>query len=240
MIEWQDEGALLAVRRHGEGQAILDVLTAAHGRHLGVVRGGGSRRMAPVLQPGAQLQMRWRARLEDHLGTFVVEPVRSRAGVLGDPAALVGLSAAVALCAFALPEREPQPGLYGPTVALLDRMADGQPWEAAYAMWEMRLIEELGFGLDLGACAVTGARAGLAYVSPRTGRAVTQAGAGPYADRLLPLPPLLLGAADDLAGVPAALAVTGHMLAHHLAPALGDRPLPPARQRLLDALARRT
>lgn len=237
-MEWRGEGLLLAVRRHGESAAIIEVFTEAQGRHAGVVPGGASRRMAPVLQPGAQLALVWRARLDDQLGTFAVEPLRGRAArVLADPPALAALASVCALLAFALPERAPHPALYAASVALLDRIAGAGDWPAAYLRWERRLLEEAGFGLDLSACAVTGAAEGLAFVSPRSGRAVSRAGAGEWAARLLPLPPCL---AAEVPGSPAevleGLRTTGHFLHRRLAPALGERPLPAARARLVAAL----
>lgn len=238
MIEWEEEGVLLAVRRQGEAHAVIEALTEAHGLHAGLVRGGASRRTAPILQPGAQLALTWRARIEEHLGTFVAEPIRSRAArVMGDRAALAGLNALCALLVFALPERAAHPRLYQATVSLLDALGD-PGWPAAYLAWERLLLEETGYGLDLTECAVTGATDGLAYVSPRTGRAVSEAGAGAYADRLLSLPEVLRGGEGDLAEVLQGLRVTGHFLTAHLAPALGDRPLPDARARLVDALNR--
>lgn len=239
MIEWREEGLVLAVRRHGESDAILETLTRGHGRHAGVVRGGGGRRLAPLMQPGAGLALTWRARLEDHLGHFTVEPVRSRAALLSDPLALAGLTSLTALLSFALPEREAMPGVLEATEAVIDLMEGQAPWPLAYLRWEMALLDRLGFGLDLARCAVTGARDDLAYVSPRTGRAVSRAGAGDWADRLLPLPPVLLGPGpaerpDLLQG----LAITGHFLEHRLAPALGNRPVPAARGRLVARLAR--
>ena len=238
MIEWEGEGALLAVRRQGEAHAIIEVMTEAHGLHAGLVRGGASRRTAPILQPGAQLALTWRARIEDHLGAFTVEPVRSRAArVMGDRAALAGLNAACALLVFALPERAPHPRLYAATVSLLDALGD-PGWPAAYLAWERLLLEETGYGLDLATCAVTGATDGLAYVSPRTGRAVSEAGAGAYADRLLPLPGVLRGGPGGPGDILEGLGVIGHFLRTRLAPALGDRPVPEARARLVDALRR--
>ncbi|PVA10917.1 DNA repair protein RecO [Pelagivirga sediminicola] len=235
-MEWRDQGILLAVRPHGENAAIIDVLTPGHGRHAGVVRGGASRRMAPVLQPGAQLDLTWRARLEDHLGAFTVEPVRSRAAlVMDDRLALSGLSAVTSLLLFSLPEREAHAALYRRTETLLDLMGARDVWPLAYLRWEMALLQELGFGLDLSACAVRGNLANdLSYVSPRTGRAVSRAGAGEWADRLLPLPPCMLGhgSAPD-AEIAEGLRTTGYFLRHHLAPELGDKPLPDARARFI-------
>lgn len=237
-MEWRDEGALLSVRGHGESAAIIEVFTARHGRHAGVVRGGGGRRMAPVLQLGAQLDLTWKARLDEHLGAFAVEPIQSRAaGMLGDRCALSGLTAVCALLCFALPEREPQAALYAGSLALLDRLGAGPGWEPDYLFWEIGLLETLGYGLDLDRCAVTGSRDDLIYVSPKSGRAVSRAGAGDWADRLLPLPPCLRGAAGATrAEVIAGLRVSGHFLATRLAPALGERPLPEARRRLVGLL----
>ncbi|RKF14692.1 DNA repair protein RecO [Roseovarius spongiae] len=241
-MEWRDQGILLSARGHGESAAIIEVLTPAHGRHAGVVRGGASRRLAPVLQPGAQLDLAWRARLEEHLGAFTVEPVRSRAAAsLGDRLALAGLNAVTALLLFGLPEREAHPTLYRRTEALLDLLGQGEVWPLAYLQWELALLEELGFGLDLSGCAVMGPAANdLSYVSPRSGRAVSRAGAGEWADRLLPLPPCLMGqgGAPD-AEIVDGLRTTGHFLHTHLAPELGDRPLPEARQRFVDRFAAR-
>ena len=239
VIEWSGEGTLLSVRRQGEAHALIDVFTEDHGRHAGIVRGGASRRAAPMLQPGAELAVTWRARLEEHLGAFTVEPIRSRAaGVMGDHLALSGLNAVCALLVFALPERAPHPRLYAATQSLLDALGTDTAWPATYLGWERLLLEETGFGLDLSACAVTGATEGLAYVSPRTGRAVSRTGAGAYADRLLTLPEVLTGGKGDLTDVLDGLAVTGHFLDASLAPALGDRPVPEARARLVSVLRR--
>ncbi|MEM9710478.1 MAG: DNA repair protein RecO [Pseudomonadota bacterium] len=238
-MEWREPGTLLAARRHGETAAIIDVFTRAHGRHAGVVQGGTSRKLTPILQPGTDLDLTWRARLADHIGTFKVEPLKSRAGLMADRLSLAALNAAAGLLIFALPEREPFPELFDKTQALLDMIGEGPVWPLAYLRWEMALLDAQGFGLDLTACAVTGATEGLAHVSPKTGRAVSEAGAGAWKERLLPLPPDLLGQGqgkpeDILDG----LRTTGHFLANHLAPSLGDRPLPPARLRFLDALGR--
>lgn len=239
-MEWRDQGALLSVRQHGETAAIIEVFTAEHGRHAGVVRGGTSRRIAPVLQPGAQLEVTWRARLDEHLGTFTVEPLQSRAAaVMSDRLALAGLNAACALLAFCLPEREAHPVLFRRTMSLLDMLGQTDAWPLAYLRWELSLLEDMGFGLDLSRCAVTGAETELLYVSPKTGRAVCAAAAGEWADKLLPLPKCLLGeGAVDPAGIREGLVTTGFFLAKWLAPQLGDKPLPQARQRLIDALAR--
>ncbi|WP_109563756.1 DNA repair protein RecO [Jannaschia seohaensis] len=238
-MEWRDRGLILAVRPHGETAVILETLTRGHGRHLGIVHGGRSRRRAPMLQPGNEVEVVWRARLDTHLGTFTVEPLRTRAGdLLGDPLRLAALSSVCALSAFALPEREPVPAFQARTEALADALADGAGWLRDYVFWEMALLEESGIGLDLSGCAAGGAADDLAYISPRTGRAVSRAGAGAWADRLLPLPEMMLGGPATLQGTLAALTATGHFLEAQLAPTLGERPIPPARARLIAALQR--
>jgi len=238
-MDWRENGVLLAARRHGETAAIIEVFTRDHGRHAGVVQGGQSRKVSPLLQPGADLDLAWRARLSEHIGTFRIEPVRSRAHLMADRLTLAALNATSALLVFALPEREAHPELFDRTVALLDFIGASEVWPLAYLRWEMALLQELGFGLDLETCAVTGATEGLAFVSPRTGRAVTEAGAGAWKEQLLPASPELLGTGDgNREGVLQGLRVTGHFLAHHLAPALGDKSLPAARQRFVDRLAR--
>lgn len=240
-MEWRDEGILLSTRRHGETSAIIEVFTPDHGRHAGVVRGGTSRKIAPVLQPGAQLDVTWRARLEDHIGSFQVEPVRSRAAAaLGDRLALAGLNAVTALLAFCLPEREPHKALYLRSEQLLDLLGDADLWPLAYLRWEVRLLEEMGYALELDRCAVTGQRDDLVFVSPKSGRAVSGGAAGEWANRLLPLPDVLRGAGTGGdAEVAEALKTTGHFLSAHLAQDLGNRPLPEARARFLEAFSRR-
>lgn len=240
-MEWRDQGVLLSVQRHGESSAIVEVFTAEHGRHAGVVRGGASRRMAAQLQPGAQLDVTWRARLEIHIGSYTAEVIHGRAGrVMDDRLALAGLNAVTSLLKFALPEREAHPQLYRRTIALLDLLQEPEIWPLAYLRWELALLEDLGFGLDLSRCAVTGSRDNLIYVSPRTGRAVSRDGAGQWADRLLPLPPVMLrqGEAPD-SEIVEALATTGHFLSEFLAAQLGNKPLPEARERFVAAFSRR-
>lgn len=238
-MEWQDEGVLIAMRAHGEASAIIEVFTAGHGRHAGVVRGGASRRQAAIMQPGTQLAVTWRARLEDHIGSFTVEPLQSRAGLLGDRLALAGLSSMCAMLRVALPERESHLTLWRATMVLLRALEHDPEWPALYLRWELTLLEELGFGLDLSRCAVTGNREDLAFVSPKTGRAVSRVGAGDWADKLFPLPHCLMGQGPaPRKEIVQGLAITGHFLARELAPVLGNRPMPEARLRLLTLLGR--
>lgn len=239
-MEWRDQGILLSARRHGETSAIIEVFTPHQGRHVGVVRGGTSRKIAPILQPGAQLDLAWRARLEDHIGAFTVEPVRSRAvSAMQNRLSLAGLNTVTALLAFCLPEREPHAPLYHRTQALLDLLDHGDLWPLAYLRWELSLLEEMGYGLDLTACAVTGATDGLAFVSPKSGRAVTRAGAGEWVSKMLPLPQVLIGLGDAPdAEIAEGFKTTGYFLERHLARDLGGKPLPEARARFIDAFSR--
>lgn len=235
MIEWRDEGTVLTVRPHGESSAIVEVFTQGHGRHAGLVRGGAGRRLRGTLQAGTRVAAVWTARLEDHLGNYRLEPLRSRsASVLSDRLALAGLAAVTALLARSLPERDAHPRLYQRTEALLDLLGEGEVWPLAYLQWELSLLEEMGFGLALGTCAVTGGETDLVYVSPRSGRAVSRGAAGDWAPKLLPLPPVLRGegsaGAEDIA---TALGTTGWFLADRLA---GEAGLPAARARLIEAI----
>ena len=236
-MEWSGEGSVVTQRRHGENAVILTVLARDAGLVSGLVPGGASAKRAAMLQPGNRLSLRWRARLEDQLGTFSVEPARARPGLIASADALAGVNAVTALLGFALPERDPHPRLSDATEALLDAMDQGEDWAEAYLQWEIRLLDELGFGLDLGSCAVTGTREGLAYVSPRSGRAVSAAAAGEWASRLLPLPAIFGGRGNG--GLADALALTGHFLASRLAEDHAGRPLPAARARLVARLAAR-
>lgn len=241
-MDWRDEGILIAVRRHGESAAIVEVLTRDHGRHAGVVRGGGSRRMAPVLQPGAHLAVEWSARLEEHMGHFRIDPIRTHAAVLmGDRAALATLGAMAAMIAATLPEREAHPKLYARSLDLLEALGRTGDWGARYAVWELALLAELGFGLDLERCAVTGEGEDLVWVSPKSGRAVSRTAGGPWAERLLVLPAFLRAGWEvppPAAEVRAALALSGHFLDARVAPTLPRGTLPEARARAVEAILR--
>jgi DNA repair protein RecO (recombination protein O) len=236
---WTDEGVVLAARRHGESAAIVSVFTRDHGRYAGLVRGGFGRRARPIYQQGNVLHVTWRARLAEQLGALSGElkaPLAAR--LLADPGRLAGLAAACALLELTLPERDPHPQLFAALEGYLEQLVADPRWLEGYVRFELGLLAELGFGLDLGRCAVTGAREDLIYVSPSSGRAVSRAGAGAYADRLLPLPPFLLGRGPaDPAQLAAGLRLTGTFLRRHLFDA-SDRSLPEARDRLLARLAR--
>ena len=240
-MQWQDEGVVLAARRHGESSAVVSLFTQAHGRHAGLVRGGAGRRARPVYEPGNRLRVIWRARLADQLGAFSAELQSAIAArLLDDPDRLAALGAACALLEASLPERDPHPLLYSQLSELIDVLVEQRSWPERYVRFELALLAELGFGLDLQACAVTGQTTDLAYVSPRSGRAVSRQGAGEYADRLLPLPDFLLGREPaDPAQIQAGLRLTGAFLRRHLFDA-SERAMPNARERLVRQLARST
>lgn len=238
-MEWRDEGVLLSVRKHGEGSAIIEVFTQEHGRHAGLVRGGGSRKMSPILQPGAQLSVEWKARLEDHLGAYVIDPIKSRAvQIMADRGALAAMGSISALLCLGLPDREAHAQLYARTIDLVDALGEAADWPARYALWENALLSEMGFGLDFTECAATGVTQELVYVSPRSGRAVSREGGKEYADLMLPLPRFLRmdDPTENHVAVADALRTTGHFIETWLMPALGRNEPPASRARLLKAL----
>jgi len=218
-MDFTDDAIVLSARRHGEANLVLSALTREHGRHLGLVKGGASRRQRPLLEIGNLLKVTWRARLEEQLGNFTVEPVGAVAAtLLDDPLRLAALSAACAVADIVLPEREPHEDVYRATAALIDAISAATDWPAAYVRWELALLAALGFGLDLSKCAATGETADLVYVSPKTGRAVSRAAGQGYHDRLLPLPLFLIDAAatPDTADLLAGLRLTGYFLDRHV------------------------
>ncbi len=237
-MEWIDEGIVLSARRHGESSAVVSVLTRDHGRHAALVRGARGGRLKGVAQPGNQVRLRWRARLAAHLGTFTCELERSAAALLASPDRLAALAAACAILDSALPEREPLRRAYDGLAFFLSALADDEGWPAAYVRWEVDLLATLGFGLDLERCAATGRQDDLAYVSPKTGRAVSRSAGQTYSSRLLPLPAFLVdrNAAATARDIVDGLALTGSFLASHVYQARGGA-LPAARVRLAERLA---
>lgn len=195
-MEWSDEGLIIGTRKYGESSVILEVMTGAHGRHFGLVKGGRSQRLRPVLQPGNSVTVVWRARLEDHLGLYAVEATQMRAArLMADAASLQGLNLLGALLRL-LAEREPHPALYETALVIADHLDEDAVAPALLARFELTILAELGFGLDLTCCAATGSAEDLIYVSPKSGRAVSRAAGEPYHDRLLPLPAFLRGESD--------------------------------------------
>jgi len=239
-MDWTDEGITLGARAHGESSAIATVLTKAHGRHLGLVRGARSKTRAPALQPGSLVDVKWRGRLEEHLGTFTVEPRKIHAhSILSEPLELSALSSACALAEAVLPERETHLSVYEGLLIFLETLTDRAVWPAVLVKWEVGLLKDLGYGLELDACAVTGAVEELTHVSPRTGRAVSAEEAAPYAGKLFPLPGFLRDA-PNVPGVKDVLdgfRITGHFIERRLL-APHDKPIPEARSRFLERLRR--
>ncbi|MCX7356338.1 MAG: DNA repair protein RecO [Alphaproteobacteria bacterium] len=239
-MEWSDDGIVLLARKHGESSAIVSVLTAEHGRHAGLVRGGSGSRMRGVLEPGNRVRITWRARLEEQLGSFTQCGMVANvsAGLLDDPLRLAALQALCAVAEAALPERERHGAVYAGMLDLLGTL-DSVAWAGGYVRWELALLADLGFGLDLSACAATGSNDNLTYVSPKSGRAVSASAGEPYRDRLLALPGFLIGEQRDpgVGDVAAGLALTGYFLDHHVLAPHG-KALPLARGRLLDRLGR--
>lgn len=232
---------VLSVRTHGEAGAIVRALTPDDGVRAGYVRGGNSRRLRPVLQPANTILGDWRARTDDQLAALVVEPVHSRAGLHAEPAAAAGLAWLTALTATALPEAQPYPRIHAALEAVLDAIEAAPAahgWAATLARFELLMLAELGFGLDLDRCTATGTTERLAYVSPRTGAAVSRAGAAGYEAKLLPLPPFLRdGGAADWPDIFAALTITGGFVERNLVPQRGAEAMQ-ARARLLERFKR--
>ncbi|HMK67413.1 MAG TPA: DNA repair protein RecO [Stellaceae bacterium] len=240
-MQWSETGIVLAVRRHGESALVVHLLTRERGRHAGLVHGGQGRRGRTIYQLGNAVAVTWRARLEEQLGTFSGELTTGHAArVIDDPARLACLSAAAAMAEAALPEREPHPRAYDGLAALLDALDRDLGWAALYARWELALLAELGFGLDLARCAATGASEDLVYVSPKSGQAVSRAAGEPNRKQLLPLPGFLLnGGAAEPSGseIGDALSLTGFFWERRVFQPHG-RKLPAARSRFVDRLGR--
>jgi DNA repair protein RecO (recombination protein O) len=241
-MEWTDEAILLGVRPLGETGVVAEVLSRRHGRHMGLVYGGNSRRLAGILQAGNSVKATWRARLAEHLGNFVFESERSRAiELMEKPLKLAGVQAAAGVLGAALPEREPHELIFESLAALLDAGDSLSPleWAAMYVAWESGLLRVLGFGLDLTKCASTGTANDVAYVSPRTGRAVSRAAGEPYADKLLRLPLFLMSREEgDVTTVDVldGLKLTGFFLERHVFHP-HNKPTPPARARFAEMVA---
>jgi DNA repair protein RecO (recombination protein O) len=244
-MQWSDEAIVLSVRSHAETAAVVELLTREHGRHLGLVHGGRSRKARPILQPGNHIDVVWKARLSEHLGAVTVEPRRGYGvEVMEDATALAALTSLTAL-AHVLPERDPHPNLFEVSLFVLGFLDDPTVWPALYVRWEMALLEEMGFGLDLATCAATGVTTDLIYVSPKTGRAVCAGAGEPYKDRLLTLPPFLRGETGGgvvPADIVAGLVLTSHFVERRLFVPNGEA-LPDPRRRLpalISALMART
>jgi DNA repair protein RecO (recombination protein O) len=239
-MDWSDEGIFLGAKPLGEANAVAELFTLGHGRHLGLVRGGRSRRLRPLLQPGNRLRVTWRARLSEHLGGFNVELIEAHAARALDDAAALAAIGSLAGLARLLPERDPHPQLYAAALHVIGAFDGPGLWPALLVRWELLLLQELGFGLDLRECAATGGDTELVYVSPRSGRAVSREAGQPYDAKLLKLPAFLRdddaasGENDLLAG----FALTGYFLERDVLAPHGLA-LPETRERLIGLLARR-
>jgi DNA repair protein RecO (recombination protein O) len=217
-MQWNDEGIVLGAKRHGEGNAILELMTRAHGRHLGLVRGGSASRLKPILQPGNSVSVSWRARLDEHLGNYSVEPLTLRAAsFFSSPHAIYGIGHLAALMRL-LPERDPHSRLYESLDAIFGRLDDAAISAPMIVRFELQLLSELGFGLDLERCVATGVSGDLVYVSPKSGRAVSRVAGEPWADKMLRLPAFLRTLETPLSGSDLAdgFALTGYFLSRYV------------------------
>jgi DNA repair protein RecO (recombination protein O) len=237
-MEWTDQGIVLGVRRHGEAHALVELMTAAHGRHLGLVRGGASHKTRPVLQPGNGVRATWRARLDEHLGYYAIEGTELRAErLMSSAAASYGIQTLAALLRL-LPERDPHEGIYRALLVIADHLDEPSTASALIVRFELALLAELGFGLDLSSCAASGEEVGLVYVSPKSGRAVSEKAGEAWKERLLLLPAFLRGEArHSAAEIAAGFDLTGYFLARRVFEPRGLE-LPEARAALIAALAR--
>jgi len=241
-VEWTDEAVILSARPHGESSLILQLLTRDHGRHAGLVRGARKARGRGLYEIGNRVEAHWQARLAEHLGLWRLELIEGcAAALIDDPARLACLAAACAMAEAALPEREAAPECFAGLARLLQALARADGWAARYVGWELALLAELGFGLDLSRCAATGGTSDLAYVSPKSAQAVSRAAGAPYRDKLLRLPAFLIDPAASLApgDLGDGLALTAFFLDRHVFAPLG-KTLPPARARLVDRVASST
>ncbi|CAN5414411.1 DNA repair protein RecO [soil metagenome] len=237
-MDFHEEAFVLSARAHGDTGVVVDLLTETQGRRGAYVAGGASRKMKPFLQAGSRVLVDYRARTSDHLGSARLEAVGEGVSALfDDPVALTGLTAAAAVAQGALPEREPHPGAFLAFEALMSAFRIPSVWPAIFVRFEAGLLEDLGFGLDLSRCAATGTMDDLIYVSPRTGRAVSREAGAPYADKMLKLPPFMLGAQAGLGegDVGAGLDLTGHFLEQFVFHPQ-NRPIPEARIWMIDRL----
>lgn len=240
-MEWVDEGTVIGVKAHGESAVILEVMTREHGRHLGLVRGGRSQKSQPSLQPGNAVSLTWRARLDEHLGEYKIELLTSHAArLMAAPVALYGLATLAGLLRL-LPERDPHPGLYEGLALLVGHLDEPELAPALVVRFELAMLSELGFGLDLARCAATGSTDDLSHVSPKSGKAVSRPAAAPYLKKLLALPAFLVegqgGRAPSAADILAGFALTGFFLRRHVWEPRGLRE-PPERERLVGLAGR--
>ena len=240
VMEWNDEGVVISVRRHGEMAWVVDLLTAEHGRHAGFVHGKNKSRERNGLQLGNQVDARWRSRLIEQLGTYNCELIKARSAILfHDPIRLIAMSSVCGMCYLGISERVPCRDIFDGVIRFLDVLEQGKQWYSLYVTWELELLSQLGFGLDLKSCAITGRPDNLSYVSPRTGRAATREAAKPYSDRLMRLPQFMVDkkySSPSFKDIIQGLTITGHFLERNLMQPQG-RKFPRARLRLIEIMS---
>ena len=240
-MKWEDEGILLSVMPFGESSTIIEVFTPSQGRYRGLVRSGVKKVFSGHLEPGAQLQLNWNARLEEHLGVFSVEHTKSRVSQLfGRRTILNGFNSIISLLLVSLPEREPFEAVYWNTIELVDSMNNSQAWIRSYIKWELLLLSELGYGLDLTQCALTGTSTNLEYVSPKSGRAVSRDAGHEWSSKLLPLPRFLTSVNSeeqvDQKNIELGFRLTGYFLEKRVLNPINQKDLPAARQRFVESV----
>lgn len=240
MINWTDEGVVLSARKHGESATIVTLMTRDNGRHSGLVRGGGGSRARGIYQTGNLVSAKWRARLSEHLGTYTCELLKPNAAeLMSERLPLLALTSSAALIERLLPEREPYAETFFSLTALIEVLGGAGDWVPSYIKWELGLLNQLGYGLNLGECVVTGSPDSLVYISPRTGCAVSAIAGAPYREKLFDLPPFFITktANPSIKDIETGLRVTGHFLARCARDAdAGD--LPRARARFVDRISR--
>ncbi len=240
-MNWEDEGILIELRNHGEKNSIIKVLTEKHGLCAGLVKGGQAKKYRSTLSPGAQLDLRWSARLPEHLGMFNLDVIKGRSTLfMGGKLQLFGFNSLCSMILMFLAEREPVEILYLETRDLIEAIETGSNWLKSYVIWEKNLLTEIGFGLELSVCAVTGSRQNLSHVSPKSGKAVCRKIAEPWKERLLKLPNFLISAESvtDAKAIELVegLALTGHFFTNWALPEFNKVRLPDARIKLIDEL----
>lgn len=240
-MRWEEEGMLLSSRAHGEHNAVIEVLTASHGRHAGLVKFVSSKKNVNLLEPGMQLNLVWTARLNEHLGVFIVDKIKSRtSNLIRNKQALLGFNSIISLLLLSLPEREPVKKIYQATIDLIDSLDEDHTWLETYVRWELMILAELGFGLDLSKCAVTGKNMELIYVSPKTGRAVSAQAGKQWKRKLLALPSFLVSrdglTENNPAMICSGMSLTGFFLEKWLLRSIEKSSLPEARHRFFMSL----
>lgn len=245
-MEWTDRAIVISSSKHGEGSLIVRLLTENHGLHAGLVR--GVKKSSAICQPGNFINVTWKARLEEHLGNFSVELHRPVfAEVFDEPLKLSAVNSSCSLVKATLPEREPNEKIFDIVSEFLAGIGNNQSWIQDYIHLELELLGKLGYGLDLSECAATGEKNFLFYVSPKSGRAVSQAGGLPYKEKLLKLPSFLRPVSDtsyaklakDIMEIVDGMKLTRYFLEKYVFNSHNNK-LPVARERFVQRLRENT